>query len=197
MTGETQDLGPVVAAMQQALAEAGLAPAPIPASLAPQLVEQEPWCWTTREIQPIEMYMFGKYIFEALAGDAAPYVAVSHAGHGMNSYSINYHLVLGRLALFMQVLWGGVYTDADASAAEVADRFAKIRTLLGLAEASVASDAASRTEGPWLIVAESRFRGVSVCALVPEDLSDPQQAADWLRAHQMDGDPLDEAIANW
>ena len=53
------------------------------------------------------MYMFEDYISEALIGTAPDYVAFCHAGHGMNSYAINYHLVDGPLALFVQAPWGG------------------------------------------------------------------------------------------
>ena len=59
------------------------------------------------------MYMVASLVDEVVKEDLEDYVAVSHAGHGVNSYSINYALVSGSLGLFLQTLWGGVYMDAD------------------------------------------------------------------------------------
>jgi hypothetical protein len=49
------------------------------------------------------------------------YVVLAHAGHGVNSYAIQYYLVQGALAMFLHLRWGGVYSDAEADAAEIRD----------------------------------------------------------------------------
>ena len=92
---------------------AALPEPPIPERLRTDVYRIEEWCWATRPIDAMEMYMFREYPGEVLSGRVADYVAVSHAGHGANSYGISLHLVYGRLAVFVQTLWGGVYTDND------------------------------------------------------------------------------------
>ena len=43
-------------------------------------------------------------------------LVISHAGHGINSYSLNFRFAKGRLAIAAQVGWGGVYMDQDSQA---------------------------------------------------------------------------------
>ena len=69
--------GPVVADMWRTFADAGLALPPVPAALAADMVPTEPWCWSTRPIDPMDMYMFGRYPVEALTDEAPPYLAIS------------------------------------------------------------------------------------------------------------------------
>lgn len=93
--------------MSRTFDAAGLPPPPVPKSLQPQLRLLGPWCWGTRDIVPGYMYKFDVYAIEAVTSHLEDYVAISHAGHGVNSYSINYHLVTGPLVIFAQALWGG------------------------------------------------------------------------------------------
>jgi hypothetical protein len=44
------------------------------------------------------MYMFSAYPLEAITDPFGDYVAFSHAGHGVNSYAINYHVQSGQVA---------------------------------------------------------------------------------------------------
>ena len=180
--------------MWRTLDGAGLPHPPIPASLAPTLSLQEPWCWSTRDIDPMAMYMFGEYPAEVLLGMAPEYVAVSHAGHGVNSYALNYHIVLGGLAAFVQVLWGGVYGDAEADAAAVRDRFDRLARLIDLA---AQSGSESGPDYPVLIVLDSAFRGVGVCTDVPYSLADSDNASRWISEQPTSSDPLEDAIARW
>jgi hypothetical protein len=92
---------------------------------------------------------------------------VSHAGHGTNSYAINYHLVYRRLALFSQVLWGGLYTDKASSTAAVAELFGYCKALIDAAE-----QCAAETEAPTrLVCLYSSMRGVATVGWVkpPQD----------------------------
>jgi hypothetical protein len=90
--------------------KAGLPLPPIPSEFVVGLKEIEPWCFASRRVTGIEMYFFDRYLKEVRTSRVPAYVALSHAGHGINSYSLNYDLVVGSLALFAQVSWGGVYT---------------------------------------------------------------------------------------
>src|SRR5688572_5088714 len=115
---------------ERILADAGLMLPPIPSRFANQLRTVEEWCFATREINPMAMYMFDDYVKEALLGTAPDYLAFCHAGHGINSYAINYHLVDGPLALFAQAPWGGLYSNADENAAALAAQFTRCAALI-------------------------------------------------------------------
>ena len=60
---------------------------------------------------PFDMYAFDnpaltetRFLVDVLLDRVADYAAVSHAGHGINSYGLNFHLVHDRLAILMQVV---------------------------------------------------------------------------------------------
>jgi hypothetical protein len=186
--------GHAMTSMRRAFEDSGLHAPPIPAALESRLVEQEPWCWTTRAISPMDMYMFREYPADALSGCAEDYVAVCHAGHGVNSYAISYHLLLGPLAVFVQVAWGGVYGSADEDAAEVRDRFAKVGRLIELA---IDVDPDEMPSQPEVVVVESRFRGLSVHASAPGWFDTPEEADAWIREQPRSDDALEAAIARW
>lgn len=185
---------PVVAEMQETLRDAGLSPAPVPGALASDLRLRGPWCWSTRDIDPMTMYLFRDYPVEVLLGAVPEYLAVSHAGYGVNSYAITYQLVFGGLAAFVQVLWGGAYVDSEESAAKVRDQFAKLTTLVGVATSRGKKDAAAPT---GLVVLDSPFRAISVCAAIPRPLNSPLAAHRWLADHPASSDPLAEAVELW
>ena len=42
--------------------------------------------------------------------------SLNHAGHGVNSYSLNFRCAIGNIAIFAQVGWGGAYMDSKAQA---------------------------------------------------------------------------------
>jgi hypothetical protein len=48
------------------------------------------------------MYAVGSFVEQALERRCAEYVAVGHAGHGVNSYAMHYFLVYGPLRPFVQ-----------------------------------------------------------------------------------------------
>lgn len=91
---------------------AGLAAPPVPGGFAKKLRLVEPWCFATRKISGFDMYVFDDLIVEGLTSDGIEYLAFSHAGHGVNSYAINYFLLSGRLVLFTQTAWGGVSSSS-------------------------------------------------------------------------------------
>ena len=151
---------------------------PVPARLEPRLRELGSWVFATREIDPMAMYLFGRYLVEAVAASVEDYVAVSHAGHGVNSYGLNYHLVYGPIAVFAQTGWGGGYMDAVKCAAGVRRQFTQCADLIAASEAS----AERLPESPArLIVAESTFRAVGVCEWLDRPLGEDRAAAEWLR----------------
>jgi hypothetical protein len=151
---------------------AQLALPPIPVLFRPDLERRGPWVWSTRPIDPMDMYMFHRYAEEALFSPVDDYVAINHAGHGANSYGLNYHLVYGPLALFTQNSWGGAYTDLVESQARVTATFRLAADLIASSESHrLAGDGRS---GVQLVVAFSDFRSVSWWRLrSTEPVSDP------------------------
>lgn len=156
----------------------GLPIPPVPEALRPALRAPAPWCWTTRDLDPMRMYLFApEFLADVLAGRAPDHVAVSHAGHGTNSYALNYHLVHGNLAVLMQVAWGGVYTDNAAAARRLADLWRRCDALL--------------TRGPRagtgrVACVYSDLRGISACGPVPP----PERGGDvqgFLAGHRTTG----------
>lgn len=79
--------------MTATFAEAGLTAPPIPAGLVDSLRVLSRWCFGTRDVSPIGMYLFDEYFEEAFDLATQNYVAVSHAGHGAHSYAITYQVV--------------------------------------------------------------------------------------------------------
>src|SRR5262249_38627148 len=138
------------------------------------------WCWSTRDINTFSMYMFEPtFVDDVLADRVDDYAAICHAGHGVNSYGINFHLVYRQLAIVMQCGWGGVYMDNDAAAAELAGRWRQIEALL---------DRPSDGDGR-LVVVFSDFRGISARGRVARPAVDTG-GRHFLRAYAVDGDPF-------
>src|SRR5665811_378711 len=115
--------------------------------------------WSTRDdIEPLEMYS-AHYAREVVKGQPSDYLAVSHAGHGANSYSINYQILVGPLALFAQTLWGGVYLDNAMASEMVIAQLTAIEPLVRRA-----AELAPNWNGQRrLLVIESTFRGAAAC----------------------------------
>src|SRR5688572_6246158 len=82
-----------------------LALPPVPDRFEKDLRVIEEWCFATRKVDAWRKYDFSHYIREVLTRKTPNYVAFSHAGHGINSYALNYQLVDGPLAVLAQVGW--------------------------------------------------------------------------------------------
>lgn len=163
--------------LTEAFAKARLPEPPIPDVLAPGLRALEQWNFATRPMNAMAMYMFDSYVSEALCADVEPYVAVSHAGHGVNSYALNYHLVYGPLLLFTQAHFGGVYSDPEQDRAEVAQQFRECADLIAAVDA-LGGETPRRTR---LFVAFSPMRSIAVCAPHPGRLANANAAYAWMR----------------
>jgi hypothetical protein len=88
--------------------DAGLHFPLVPESLLPSFRTISRWRWGTRETSR-SAYQWRWFVDEAATGLDFPqdYILVEHAGHGINSYSIHYFVVIRNLALFLQLGWGG------------------------------------------------------------------------------------------
>jgi hypothetical protein len=78
-----------------------------------QATEFGSWHWATQPFptrwQDYSMIESVEY----LKGPIPDQYSINHAGHGANSYSLNFRFALGDLAIFAQCAWGGMYMDAD------------------------------------------------------------------------------------
>jgi hypothetical protein len=118
MPGKASDL----AKARQVFRDEGLSFPTIPEELAAQLKELGPWLFSTRPIG-VTPYNLEYYVHEAERTRVKDYALLCHDGHGINSYAIHYYLVQSSLRMFLQLGWGGVYTDAKAAAALIRDCF--------------------------------------------------------------------------
>jgi len=150
---------------------------PVPEPLRPALRAPRPWCWTTRDIDPMRMYDFDPAFVTGVLAGGPDYVAVSHAGHGINSYAINYHVVHGPLAVVMQVGWGGAYTDDAAAARRLGEVWRRCAAMLSRP---------GPAPGARVLCVYSALRGLSACGPVPA--GGGVDAPAFLAAHRTAGD---------
>jgi hypothetical protein len=86
------------------------------------LKEHGQWVFSTRQLE-MSPHWLQHYLEEAEGSQVKDYAVLSHSGHGVNSYAIQYYLVHGSLRMFLHLGWGGVYMNPQESAAKVRDCF--------------------------------------------------------------------------
>jgi len=145
-------------------ATAGVPVPPIPAALKPYLERRDEWFWSTRDIDRSDLY--DPSLIEREATWPTPdYVAITHVGHGVNSYFLTYQAVFGPVALFAQTGWGGAYMDSEEQTAELAAQFEAIAKVLDLADTWPEIGRV----GHRLLVAESADKGIDICTWLELD----------------------------
>lgn len=100
----------------------------MPEEFVAQLKEQDKWVFATRDISETP-YHLQHYIAEM---NVADYAILSHSGHGVNSYAIQYYLVYKALRMFLHLGWGGVHMDAKKEAAKINECFALANEIIPL-----------------------------------------------------------------
>jgi hypothetical protein len=130
--------------------EAGLAFPDIPAELAGSLKEQDKWLFSTREIS-MSPYNLRYYVDEMGTKD---YAILSHSGHGVNSYAIQYYLVYKALRMFLHLGWGGAYMDFKADATKIHESFALANEIIPIVQ-----DVRTIPAGDRLTIVGSDFYG--------------------------------------
>ena len=165
--------------MRQLLEQAGLSAPPIPDPFTADLTECDKWFYSTRKIERGKMYSPPRYAAEVVAHPVEDYVALSHVGHGINSYEIVYHLVYGQLAVFTGTGWGGGYMDSDKASAAVRKQFQQCTELVKLFE-TVRRELPSPPHR--LVVIEEEFSGWSVCEWLPAPLGSSKAASEWIQS---------------
>lgn len=102
--------------------ETGLRFPVLPKKLALTLRERDKWLYSTRPID-ISPYFLKFYVYEASTTAMDDYAVLSHSGHGVNSYAIQYYLIHGPLKLFLFLGWGGIYTDNQRATVKINECF--------------------------------------------------------------------------
>lgn len=107
----------------------------IPEDLATELKEQDEWVFSTRKIK-MWPYSLQEYVNELDETHVKDYVVLSHSGHGINSYALQYYLVHGKLKMFLHLGWGGVYMDAKSTTMQIHDCFSLADKIVMAAQTS-------------------------------------------------------------
>jgi hypothetical protein len=96
---------------------------------------------------------------DALARPDRAYVLLGQAGYGINSYAMHFYLARNPLYLFLQIAYGGVYTDSDEAIESMKLRYDLAEWLIKNLPGAVRRGAFGPDER-WVIV-ESDFYGSS------------------------------------
>lgn len=97
----------VLSEIRRFFSSSGIASPPVPEQLRAELAVLKPGVFGTRSDTPGPTQI-DWFINEFLAGKIEQdYLMFGLEGHGINSYSVGYQLVLGGLALFLNVPFGG------------------------------------------------------------------------------------------
>ena len=135
VSGEPEAAEAGWAGAQAQLRRVGLVFPPLPKAMEPDFRRYGRWSWGSVELEPMGMYMFNSNDPFGQGSDIpADYIALSAAGHGVNSYAITYHLLRRPLAMLLQVGWDGVYMDRGEQERQWAQTCALATELLSLAE---------------------------------------------------------------
>lgn len=172
---------------RQLFRNAGLAFPTIPAELVEHLKEHGQWLFSTRPLG-MSPYNLQFYLEELEVSQVKDYAVLSHSGHGVNSYAIQYYLVKGSLRMFLHLGWGGAYMDPGETAVTICDCFSMADQIATLAQTAWLFQAGDR-----LMIVASDFYGsywippgVSRRGEVEGQrgpLTVLTKASDWLRTH--------------
>lgn len=135
---------------------------PVPESLRDNVEVIERWNWGTLRLSRQAMYYLEPNLVEQLVAQPEPFFAVSHGGHGANSYALTYLLGYQRLVLVMQVGWGGAYMNNTAQAALITRLFSGCAALIDTEEQSAAANDDSRR----LLCLEADLHGYAECGWI-------------------------------
>lgn len=110
---------------------------PVPEQLETSLKAQRPGWYATRLVTSTP-YDLEHFVLEVETQPNLPdYAVVGFDGYGTNSWAVHYYLVYKSLALFIQLPWGGAYTEPAPAREDISamvDWAAKLQSNLEQAE---------------------------------------------------------------
>jgi hypothetical protein len=144
--------------VQTKLRDAGLPEAPIPGAFQGRVQALGDWTFGTRT-PPHALYDVDSFVDEAVAGTGDDYLLVGHDGYGVNNWALHYLLKTDRLALFVQLPWGGGLDEEDRPGLvnRIASAFRAVPQFLQRLEAAVANG--RPLPGQTLVVVQSLSSG--------------------------------------
>ena len=160
------NLGPLETAYLH-FEEEGLSFPPVPRELGEKLAFLAPWSFGTRSNAP-PLYHLPLYIEELLSKHTEDYLAMGHAGHGINSCALHYYLVHGPVAVFVQLMWGGAFTDSEPAAERFATVCSQARAFIETAWEALRNGCLSGSER--FLVVHSDFHGKQWARLDSKDV---------------------------
>ena len=125
------------------------------------IAERREWFWGSVEIPTGGLYMFDWHDVAAVMADQGPFFALSHEGHGVNSYGLNLVTYGGELAVFCQHSFGGMYDSALKTRLSINSAYTYLHVLLGLKQETRSPEPPGR---PKALLVYSDFR--NVCGIV-------------------------------
>jgi len=111
-----------------------------------------PWSWGSRYVPPFVLYMFEVDHVARQLIEHGRFFALSHAGHGINSYGLNLITAAGPVAAYVQHGYGGGYANPVKELIAINATYSRLHVLLGVLD-DVPAEAVR-----WLLV-YSQFRG--------------------------------------
>jgi hypothetical protein len=109
------------------------------------------WSWGSRYVPPFLMYMFEVELVARQLIEHGKFFAMSHAGHGVNSYGLNLVTAQGPVAAFVQHGYGGAYTDPVRALIDINATFSRLHVLMRAVQDELPS-------GPRWLLTYSSFR---------------------------------------
>jgi hypothetical protein len=133
------------------------------------------WHWGTHTFDAMEHYLFRpRFIYPLLTAPVLkPCFMISHAGHGMNSYSINVHIVTESAIVFTQAGWGGIYHDSERASREVNHMIESVAAFLEH------SERIPPAPGERHVLIMSNFRGVHVAGTCVPGAMSQEEIETW------------------
>jgi hypothetical protein len=89
-----------------------------------------PWHWGSAWFDPRAMYDFDAQLVAQRLVDTGAFFALSHAGHGWNSYGLNLVVCAGPVAFFVQHAYGGTFTNPVRDLVEINTTYSRLHVLL-------------------------------------------------------------------
>lgn len=131
---------------------------------AGELTRWGPWRYASAPLPaPFQDYAFSMSA-DPLRGPVRQQLAINHAGHGVNSYSLNLRLAVGPVAVMAQTGWGGVYRGEEDE-----DHWAILAEGVDLLTHGIGLTSHGRLERRRWLVLDSDFRLARLPVLLRRD----------------------------
>jgi hypothetical protein len=174
-----------------AVVKAGIVHPPLGSTSESAITTYRTWVWGSRDVPPIDMYMFDVDLIVRTLRDDGPFFALNHAGHGANSYGLNLVTAAGPMAVYVQHPYGGFYSDPLANLIAINTTYSRLHVLFQAAQSQEDLPLKwllvySRLRGEGGIVDLDRVRGVPTLHRVDEPIAG-ESALFTAAAERLDG----------